>query len=156
MEEKTGIIFYSDRQVLVELFLGDDEKTFFPKIMAPRLPTGVTSTVLGDALRKIQPKVRDKLRVDIENPGFIIPPSKGSFLIVGEWENELPDSTLDGNRLMWVDLNEVSALLTEENDVKAIQELKESYYEITDKEEHTLGIATKEEAEKYNLYHRPL
>ena len=156
MEEKIGIIFYSDRQVLVELFLGENEKTFFPKVIGVKPKNTASKALSTGDFNKIKAKVRERYRVKIDNPGPLLTSSNRIYLIIGEWEEELPDMTPTGNRLVWVNLNEVLDILSYREDAEAIKEFREKYYEITDKEKNTLGIATKEETEKYQLYHRPL
>ena len=156
MEEKIGIIFYSDRQVLVELFLGENEESFFPRIRGVKLKDTASPILSTGDFNKIRAKVRESYRVKVDNPGLLPTSSNRIYLIIGEWEEELPDITQTGNRLMWVNLNEVSDILTYSEDAEAIREFREKFYEITDKEENTLGIATKEETERYKLYHRSL
>jgi hypothetical protein len=157
MADKIGLIFYSDNQLLVELFLGKEEKNLLPGIEIERIgQTREKSLINKENLDIIRQKVRERYGVDIDSPELL--DIKGMpFLVVGDWEAELPSMTKEGNRLLWTDLNELPGILTFNEDLEGVKGLREHYCKVMDIENKVaLGIARKDEAQKFNLKTSPL
>ena len=157
MVDKLGLIFYSDNQLLVELFLGKEEKNLLPGVEIERIGQNHEKSLISrQNLDIIRQKVRDVYGVDIDSPELLEIGNR-PFLVVGDWEAELPTLTKEGNRLLWTDLNELPGILTFKEDLEGIKGLREHYCKVMDIENKiALGIARKDEAQKFNPKTSPL
>ena len=157
MAEKIGLLFYSDNQLLVELFLGQEDKNLLPGVEIERLGKNrEKSLVSKQNLDLVRQKVRERYGVDIDSPE-LLNVSGRDFLVVGEWEEELPKMTKEGNRLLWADLNDLPGILTFNEDLEGFKGLRDNYCKVMDVNSiMALGIARKEEAARFNLKTSPL
>jgi|GEM_PF-5442836 len=157
MAEKIGLLFYSDNQLLVELFLGQEDKNLLPGVEIERIGQNREKSIISrQNLGIIRQKVRERYGVDIDCPELLNIKGR-DFLVVGEWEAELPKMTREGNRLLWTDLNDLAGILTFNEDLEGFNGLREHYCRVMDIDNKVaLGIARKEEALKFNLKTSPL
>jgi hypothetical protein len=157
MAEKIGLMFYSDNKLLVELFLGNEEKNLLPGVEIERIGKNREKSLISSPnMSMIKQKVRDSYGVEIDTPELLTLQGM-DFLVVGDWEEELPSMTKEGNRLLWTELGELPGILTFNEDLVGVTGLREHYCRVMDVNNiMALGIARKEEAKKYNLKTTPL
>lgn len=132
----TGIILYSDLKILLIIDLNK----------------GTYSLPILPSKTKIKEGIKTTLNIDIDDYETIKNKDSSLLAIIGDWEGNLKSNN-SKKRLIWLKIKD-AIQKTEGLSQKHLTFFKKSYVEIISEKGNTMGIAKREEAEKYSLYRK--